>query len=65
MKTFKCFILATLLAGLFSCSTNYTPNLDDDPTFDVDTRSDTTQTDTTKTDGFGGCCKEIQSSLNN
>ena len=54
MKTIKWFILATSIIALLSCSTNYTPSLDDDPTFDVDTRSDTTKTDTTNTDGVGG-----------
>lgn len=54
MKTFKLFILTTMLVGLFSCSTNYTPDLDDDLPFDGETRSDTTRTDTTNTDGVGG-----------
>lgn len=54
MKIFKFFILTTLLVGLFSCNANYTSSLDDDPTFDGDTRSDTTKTDTTNTGGVGG-----------
>ena len=54
MKIFKIFILTALLVSLFSCSTNYTPSLDDGPAFDGSTRADTTKTDTTKTDGIGG-----------
>lgn len=54
MKTIKWFILATSIVALLSCSTNYAPSLDDEPTFDGDTRSDTTatKTDTTGVSGI-------------
>ena len=53
MKTFKWFIFAAFIIVLFSCSKNHISNLDD-PTFDGQTRCETTQEDSTNTDRIGG-----------
>lgn len=52
MKTFKIFILTALLVSLFSCSTNYTPALDDGPRFDGDTRGEASENDSTDNAGI-------------
>ena len=53
MNKLKLFILATSIVAFLSCSSNHTPVLDDDATFDGNTRSDNTQNDTTKNNGTG------------
>ena len=47
MKTIKCFILVALLVGLFSCSTNYAPSIEDDSTLESQTRGESSQNDST------------------
>ena len=47
MKTFKWFILVTLVAALFSCSENYNEPLEEEDSLDSQTRGELTQNDTT------------------
>ena len=47
MKTFKWFILATLVAALFSCSKNYNDTLEEEDSLDSQTRGETSQNDST------------------
>ena len=54
MKRIKLFIMAISLIAFLSCSTNYTPTLDDDTNFDGETRTDSTKNDTTNNGGIDG-----------
>ena len=47
METLKWFILTTSFFALMSCSTNYTPSLDDSPTFDGSPRGEASENGST------------------
>lgn len=47
MKIFKWFILATLVAALFSCSKSYNDTIEEEDSLDTQTRGETSKNDTT------------------
>ena len=52
MKTFKWFILVTLVAALFSCSKSYNDTIEEEDSLDSQTRGATSKNDTTTGGGI-------------